>query len=242
MESRLQDRSVAMRLPNQPVVTHVSWHLLASRSLQIAAGFSAAGVSAGDRVSVMMKPGPSRAAVAHACWRIGAVVCVASSELSRRDQFRAHEIATPTVVIADRPGLLITRALRGPELRIATDSWPLLDAPFMGVQYHLKNLVSRYMMSPLPSPPLPDDDAALVFVGTGEGPIGVFYTHHELGMVRDIALGQSAYADDGAAPTGPAPLAFLGSSVRTRSARIVAELLVPDMTETVRLSAIEQAG
>ncbi|WP_448630868.1 AMP-binding protein [Cellulomonas soli] len=102
----------------------ISWTVLARRALQIASGLHAAGVRRGDRVSVILPPGPERTAVAYACWRLGAVVVATAPELTLRQEVQAHAAARPQVVVADSRGLLLTRALRSPRLRIATDRVP----------------------------------------------------------------------------------------------------------------------
>jgi hypothetical protein len=91
----------------------------APRALQIASGLHSAGVGRGELVSLLLPPGPARTAVAYACWRIGAVVVATSTELTLRECEQAHRQARPGVIIANGPGLALTRAARSPWLRLA---------------------------------------------------------------------------------------------------------------------------
>uniref|UniRef100_UPI0028D1C6A0 alpha/beta fold hydrolase n=1 Tax=uncultured Microbacterium sp. TaxID=191216 RepID=UPI0028D1C6A0 len=82
----------------------VSWRQLATRVDEIAAGLDAFGVRAGDRVSLLVQPGPTLTAALYACLRIGAVVVVADRGLGIRGLSRAVRGAVPDVVIGEVAG------------------------------------------------------------------------------------------------------------------------------------------
>ena len=60
----------------------VSWRQLNDRVRRLAAGLQSLGVRKGDRVSLLIQPGPTLSAVVYACLRIGAVVVVADAGLA----------------------------------------------------------------------------------------------------------------------------------------------------------------
>ncbi|MGN8244216.1 AMP-binding protein [Cellulomonas soli] len=210
----------------------VSWKVLAHRSLQIASALHAVGVRQGDRISLLVEAGPERTAVAYACWRLGAVVVATAPELTLREEAQAHAAARPQVVVADSRGLLLTRALRTPRLRIATERVPVLDELALGARYHLADLVTRRLLIALPEPPGPDDDAALVFAPSDDEPIGAYYTQSDLGHLREllepVVVGRddpSRIGSSGAVPTRPARAPR--STLRATSARVLAGLALP---------------
>ncbi|KTS06657.1 alpha/beta fold hydrolase, partial [Microbacterium testaceum] len=83
----------------------VSWRQLSARVDEIAAGLDAFGVRPGDRVSLLVQPGPTLTAALYACLRIGAVVVVADRGLGIRGLSRAVRGAVPDVVIGEIAGL-----------------------------------------------------------------------------------------------------------------------------------------
>ena len=82
----------------------VSWRLLDDRVRRIAAGLHRIGVRKGDRVSLLVPPGPTLSAVVYACLRIGAVVVVADAGLGIRGLTRAVRGAGRTSSSARRRG------------------------------------------------------------------------------------------------------------------------------------------
>ena len=84
---------------------HVSWRQLDDRVRRLAAGFARIGVAKGQRVSVLVPPGPTLTAVVYACLRIGAVVVVADAGLGVRGLSRAVRGAWPDVIIGEAKGL-----------------------------------------------------------------------------------------------------------------------------------------
>lgn len=212
----------------------VSWRLLSRRTAQLASALHAAGVRRGDRVAVLARTGPTRTAVAYACWRLGAVVVAVADDASRREQARALDIARPVAVVGDRAALLLTRRLPSVRLRVGTERLPLLDAPVLGSRLHVADLVARHLLVSLPAAPDPDDEAALLFARPepGEDPVGVFYTQRELGHVGAVVVEQLLRGtQDGREPGRVLP-AVLGrtlpvGSTRRGSVPVAASLVAP---------------
>ena len=207
-----------------------SQDLLALRALQIASGLHFAGVGRGELVSLLLPPGPERTAVAHACWRIGAVVVATSTELTLRECEQAHRQARPGVIIANGSGLILTRAERSPWLRLAVGRLRGLNRAVLGVGDNLADLVAHHPHITVPPPPAPDDSAALLFArDRNHQPVGVYYTTAELSQVRDTVAEfltarprDRARTDDRLHPPPPR------SHLRTETAWVAASLIVPD--------------
>lgn len=198
--------------------------VLARTSLRIASGLHAAGLRHGDRLSLLAAPGAERTAVAFACWRLGVVIVVTSAGLGRREQARAHAAARPQAVVADSRGLLLTRTLRTPRLRIATERLPVVDGLALGARYHLADLVTRRLLHALPPQPSPDDDAALVFAAAGDEPVGVHYTRSDLVHLRELLEPAAVTGARGEVTHAARPTR---SPLREMSARVAAGLVVP---------------
>ena len=111
--------------------------LLVRRVHELAAGLADHGVAPGDRVALLVPPGPDLTAAAHACWRAGASVVVADPGLAA-GLARALRGAHPAHVVGALPGLALAAALgvpqpdRGgtgaagaaPRARVAGVGWP----------------------------------------------------------------------------------------------------------------------
>ena len=197
----------------------VSWRQLDDRVRSIAAGFAAVGVQKGQRVSVLVPPGPTLTAVIYACLRIGAVVVVADAGLGVRGLSRAVRGAWPDVVIGELPGLSAARALGWPGTRISVARLPRASARLLGVEHDLTSIARAGASAPLPPEPGADDPAAILFTSGSTGPAkGVAYTHRQLSALRDVlAVHFDVNADTGLV-TGFAPFALLGPALGTRSA------------------------
>jgi acyl-CoA synthetase (AMP-forming)/AMP-acid ligase II/pimeloyl-ACP methyl ester carboxylesterase len=170
----------------------VSWALLARRVTDVAAGLAASGARAGDRVALLGPPGPDLAVAGYACLRIGAVIVVADAGLGAEGLHRAIRGAAPRYLVGASRDLVAARARRWPGTPIAAGGW------LPGASLTLAGLARRGAGRPLPPPPGPDRDAAVVFTSGATGPAkGVIYNHGQIEAGRD-ALG-SAYplgADD----------------------------------------------
>lgn len=198
---------------------HVSWRRLDDRVRRIAAGLASVGVRRGQRVSVLMPPGPTLTAVVYACLRIGAVVVVADAGLGVRGLSRAVRGAWPDVVIGEVKGLAAATALGWPGMRISTATLPWASRRALNVSYSLAEIAARGTTAALPLEPSPEDLAAILFTSGSTGPAkGVRYTHRQLSAVRDVLAAHFAVTEDTGLVTGFAPFALLGPALGTRSA------------------------
>ncbi|WP_159795198.1 AMP-binding protein [Puerhibacterium puerhi] len=225
LDSRAEDGSVAVRRRDkrQPDVT---WRLLACRTRQLAGVLHHAGVRRGHRVAVMTGPGPMRTATLYAVWRLGGIVVAASDTLSRRERLTAIASARPVAVIGDRRSLAGTRQLASVHLRLATEPLSPLDMLTTGTRLHVAALVARRPHVILPSPPAPDDDAALLFPrpGGAADPVGVFYTQAELADVYARIHPDASPRPRTGAPGAPG---LVARSSRAGAAGLAAALVTP---------------
>jgi len=198
---------------------HVSWRQLDDRVRRLAAGFARIGVAKGQRVSVLVPPGPTLTAVVYACLRIGAVVVVADAGLGVRGLSRAVRGAWPDVIIGEAKGLAAARALGWPGMRISVAKLSTASAALLKVSHSLSAILARGTNTPLPEEPQPDDPAAILFTSGSTGPAkGVAYTHRQLSALRDILAAHFAVTREMGLVTGFAPFALLGPALGTRSA------------------------
>ncbi|WP_254677961.1 alpha/beta fold hydrolase [Agrococcus sp. SGAir0287] len=217
----------------------VSWRRLGERVRGIAAGLSRLGVRRGDRVSLLVPPGPTLTAALYACLRIGAVVVVADAGLGVRGLTRAVRGAWPDVIIGETPGLAAARALGWPGMRISARRLPAAARAALGVERSLGEVAAVGADAPLPEPPGADDEAAILFTSGSTGPAkGVVYRHGQLAALRDVLAAHFAITRDTGLVTGFAPFALLGPALGTRSA-------TPDMDvsspRTLTASAVAAA-
>ncbi|MCR2816630.1 alpha/beta fold hydrolase [Microbacterium sp. zg.Y843] len=197
----------------------VTWRQLDDRVRCLAAGFARIGVQKGQRVSVLVPPGPTLTAVVYACLRIGAVVVVADAGLGVRGLSRAVRGAWPDVVIGELPGLAAARALGWPGIHISVARLPKASAKALGVSYDLASIAALGAGAPLPAEPAPDDRAAILFTSGSTGPAkGVAYTHRQLSALRDVLAAHFGVTGETGLVTGFAPFALLGPALGTRSA------------------------
>ncbi len=197
----------------------VSWRQLDDRVRSLAAGLARIGVNTGQRVSVLVPPGPTLTAVIYACLRIGAVVVVADAGLGVWGLSRAVRGAWPDVVIGELPGLSAARALGWPGTRISVGRLPRASARLLGVSHDLTAIARVGASAPLPPEPAADDPAAILFTSGSTGPAkGVAYTHRQLSALRDVLSAHFDVTADTGLVTGFAPFALLGPALGTRSA------------------------
>jgi acyl-coenzyme A synthetase/AMP-(fatty) acid ligase/pimeloyl-ACP methyl ester carboxylesterase len=201
----------------------VSWRQLDDRVRRIAAGLHRIGVRKGHRVSLLVPPGPTLTAVIYACLRIGAVVVVADAGLGVKGLTRAVRGSWPDFVIGETLGLTAARSLGWPGVRISAAVLPRAARAALGVSYTLAEIVERGTDAPIPAPPGPDDEAAILFTSGSTGPAkGVVYTHGQLSALRDTLAGHFDIGADTGLVTGFAPFALLGPALGTHS-------VTPDM-------------
>ncbi|WP_240930362.1 alpha/beta fold hydrolase [Isoptericola sp. BMS4] len=221
------DMSEAGRARGQEYLT-VSWRALDRQVRRIAAGLHGIGVRHGDRVSLLVEPGPTLTALVYACLRIGAVVVVADAGLGARGMTRAQRGAWPRFVIAQRKGLAAARALGWPGVRISADPLPGAVRRALGVTHELVDVARAGEGVALPAEPGPDDEAAVLFTSGSTGPAkGVVYTHAQLAALRDALSGHFDVGPETGLVTGFAPFALLGPALGTRSVTPVMDVSAP---------------
>lgn len=202
----------------------VSWHQLHDRVRRLAAGLHRVGVRRGDRVSLLVPPGPTLSAVVYACLRIGAVVVVADAGLGVRGLTRAVRGSWPDVIIGETRGLTAARVLGWPGMRISVARLPKTAAAALGISHTLGELAREGYDAAAPAdPPGPDDPAAILFTSGSTGAAkGVAYTHRQLSALRDLLASHFGVTGETGLVTGFAPFALLGPALGTRS-------VTPDM-------------
>ncbi|GAA3015463.1 alpha/beta fold hydrolase [Microbacterium aurantiacum] len=221
----------------------VSWRQLNTRVRQIAAGLSAMGVQRGDRVSLLVPPGPTLSAIVYACLRIGAVVVVADAGLGVKGLTRAVRGAWPDVIIGELPGLTAARVLGWPGLRISASRLPRLTAAALGVATCLADVAALGAHSDLPDEPGADDPAAILFTSGSTGPAkGVAYTHGQLAALRDVLAAHFGVTADTGLVTGFAPFALLGPALGTRSATPDMDVSAPRTLTAASVAAAVRAS
>lgn len=224
-------------------VRHVSWRRLDDRVRRIAAGLASIGVRRGQRVSVLVPPGPTLTAVIYACLRIGAVVVVADAGLGVKGLSRAVRGAWPDVVIGEVKGLAAAKALGWPGLRISTATLPWASRRALGVSDSLAGIAARGADAALPAEPSPHDLAAILFTSGSTGPAkGVRYTHRQLSAVRDVLAAHFGITAETGLVTGFAPFALLGPALGTRSATPDMDVSAPrTLTARAVAAAVREA-
>ncbi|GAA1209396.1 alpha/beta fold hydrolase [Rhodoglobus aureus] len=221
----------------------VSWRQLADRVSQIAAGLTSIGVEKGQRVSLLIPPGPTLTAVVYACLRIGAVIVVADAGLGVKGLTRAVRGSWPDFVIGEAPGLIAARTLGWPGVRISTARLPKVSAATLGVSYSLRDIITLGADTPIPAPPRSEDDAAILFTSGSTGPAkGVVYRHGQLSALRDVLASHFEVTADTGLVTGFAPFALLGPALGTRSVTPEMDVSSPRTLTAHAVAAAVQAS
>jgi len=221
----------------------VSWRELSSRVTELAAGLDAFGVRAGDRVSLLVQPGPTLTAALYACLRIGAVVVVADRGLGIRGLSRAVRGAVPDVVIGEVAGLAAARALGWPGRRVSAAALPAATSRALGIEASLSDLARAGRGRTLPKPPAADADAAVLFTSGSTGPAkGVVYTHAQLTALRDTLAAHFGVTVETGLVTGFAPFALLGPALGTRSATPDMDVSAPRTLTAAAVAAAVRAS
>ncbi|WP_404313570.1 alpha/beta fold hydrolase [Agrococcus terreus] len=217
----------------------VSWRQLHARVQALAAGLHRLGIRNGDRVSLLLQPGPTLTAVVYACLRIGAIAVVADAGLGVQGLSRAVRGAQPDVIIGEQKGLAAARALGWPGRRFSAGRLPRAAEAALGVEASLGEVARLGRGEPLPPEPAPADEAAVLFTSGSTGPAkGVVYTHAQLSALRDVLERHLAIDGGTGLVTGFAPFALLGPALGTRSATPDMDVSAP---RTLTASAVAAA-
>ncbi|MBD5785023.1 alpha/beta fold hydrolase [Cellulosimicrobium terreum] len=201
----------------------VSWGALGRQVRRIAAGLHAIGVRPGDRVSLLVRPGPTLTALVYACLRIGAVVVVADAGLGLRGLTRAQRGAWPQYLVGQTTALVAARGAGWPGVRISADPLDPVRRRALGVEHGLVDVARAGEGRELPAEPGPDDPAAVLFTSGSTGPAkGVLYTHGRLSALCGALGAHLGVGPETGLVTGFAPFALLGPALGTRS-------VTPDM-------------
>ena len=217
--SSLNDALVARSSDSSPALVtmgesgsgrSISWALLADRVARVATGFSAEGIRRGDRVSVLIPPGPDLVCTVYALWRIGACAVVVDRGLGIRGMRRAIRGAAPQHVVGSTEGLILAKTLQIPGRRISTRSLGQLARNF----------------SPAGVSARSSDEAVVVFTSGATGPAkGVIYRHHQVQRTMTLLGAHYSLGAKDSLVAAFAPWALLGPGLGITS-------VIPDMDVT----------
>jgi acyl-coenzyme A synthetase/AMP-(fatty) acid ligase/pimeloyl-ACP methyl ester carboxylesterase len=216
VQRRSLDTSPAIiSLGEQGGAREVSWTELATVIDRMARGLEMRGIAPGDRIAVLIPPGPDLIAFVYACWRIGAVVVITDAGLGIRGMRRAIRGAGVTHCIG------IDRAR------------PLLRTiPVPGLRLSMRDLADIVREGWAPSqsfdvtPRKSGDEAVVVFTSGSTGPAkGVVYTHGQIQRTCDLLTSHYGLTAADGLVAAFAPWAVLGPALGIASA-------IPDMDVT----------
>jgi len=139
----------------------VSWALLDDRARALAAGFSRQGISAGDRVAVLVPPSADLLAVVYGLWRLGATVVVIDAAHKPPAMIRALRGARLDHIVAIRRATPIVAAVRVPGVVIWRDRLAQLARESGGTVGTVGTAWEQV--------PDPDADAVIVFTSGATG-------------------------------------------------------------------------
>jgi olefin beta-lactone synthetase len=225
--------------PATPAQT-LTWAELRERVEALAAGLAAVGVQPGQRVVLMVPPGIDLTAVVYACWRAGAVIVLADAGLGVRGLHRAVRGARPDHLIGIPKALAAARALSWPGQRIAAEPLSTRARRALGVRHTLDELAELGPAAPLPAPPGPDDDAAVLFTSGSTGPAkGVVYRHRQLQAQREAVRATYAITPQDRLVAAFAPFALFGPALGITSVVPAMDVTAP---RTLSAAALADAA
>ena len=200
--ARAGDEEIAIAELGRNAAAPISFADLERRVADLAVGLDRAGVRAGQRVALLIRPGVELTVAVYACWRVGAAIVVADAGLGLRNLGRALRSADPDHLIAIPAGLLAASALRVPGARIVAGELPALLRRRLRVSHSLTELhdldeaarphragssPTTVTSQPSDRSSSPDDEAAVLFTSGATGPAkGVVYHHRQLRAQLDL--------------------------------------------------------
>ena len=203
-----------------------SWAELSRRVSDLAAGLSAAGVGAGDRVALLLEPSTDLTAAVYAVWRAGGVIVVADKGLGFRGMRRALRGAAPDHVLGAARGLAAARLMGLPGSRISARRTSPALRRALRAEHDLAALEVLGRSAPAPAEWPPDSDCAVVFTSGATGPAkGVVYTQRQVAAQLDLVRRTYRLTQDDALVAAFAPFSLLGPGLGIGSA-------VPDIDVT----------
>lgn len=218
LERRRTDASVAF--VDGATGSQTSFGELCERVMGAAAGLHRLGVQPGDRVAVLVPPGPDLLAAVYAIWRAGAVTVIADRGLGLRGLGRAVRGAHVRWIVGPPAAIAVARAARwAPRARaIVLGSRRVLGAtPF-------EDLVRD--SGDVPPAPGEDAPAAVLWTSGATGPAkGVRYTHGQLLAQADAIARTYGITEDDRLVAAFAPFALYGPVLGIASA-------IPDVDVT----------
>jgi len=234
-------------LTNRGQPTRVTWRELARQVALARVGLSRLGVRPGERVALLLPPGPELAAVLYACWWLGATA-VLSDAGSGLAPLRAnlaaagvhHAVAVrrahPLLGSLRLPGRIVTpaavyRAARRGDAEIAAG-----EAPPGGE--------GGAAGGPVAGEPGPSALAAVVYTSGATGPAkGVRYTHGQIAATCTLLAEHYDLTDDDVLIAAFAPWALLGPALGIASVIPAMDLTRPGtLTATALGQALTAAG
>ena len=190
----------------------VTWSTLNVRTAEFSAGLAAAGVKSGDRIALLIPPGPELIALIYATWNIGACIVLADSGLGLRGMIRALKGSHPDHIIGIPKSLPIMRALQIPGLRLTTRKLSSLrgGAVLIKDTAHSGDLLG-----------------AVVFTSGSTGPAkGVRYTRSKIQETVNVLLRQYKLTDNDVIVAAFAPWVVFGPALGIAS-------VLPEMDSSV---------
>ncbi|MGO1834869.1 MAG: AMP-binding protein, partial [Actinomycetaceae bacterium] len=224
----------------------ISWRTLHDDATRVALALADVGVTAGDRVGVVLPTGRELAACLFAIGRIGAVAVLADPRLGTRQLDRALRragldrlIGTPAAARAARvrkwaPKRYVAGTPGGKPFSTAQRRLLGLRGSYPELVAHGEELLAGG--ASLPAEPEPGADALVVFHATGSTrPSGVVYSHATLAAMLDAARRVLPFGPDRGviAAFAPAALLALGAG---------APAVIPAAGRSGRLDAGELAA
>ena len=195
-----------------------SWSDLNRRVMAIAAGLRATGFAPGERVALLIPPGPDLVAVLYGCWRAGLVTVIADKGLGLRGLGRAIRSAGPRWIIGPAQAVTAAKTLRWSPGALAVQTGGRA-IPGTSVIATLDEVIALGSAMSPPAPPLEHDLAAILFTSGATGPAkGVRYTHAQLEAQRDALTATYGITAEDRLVAAFAPFALYGPALGIPSA------------------------